>query len=788
MVTKRSRIDRVMALAVGVIAFVLLSIWSFPGIHPYAWTDMAVGAGLLPPSGMLPGLGGFFSRLIFAILPLDAGIFVNVTVAKLMMAACGWMSFGMLYDIMMLVSGMGARDWRRRALAMRVAAFVGSLAFVCSDPVWNAAQGVTGSTMVLFLSVVTGKLFAKFLETASLPYAIAMLAATGFLCAETPIGWLALGLGVFLTVRYLSQPQTDAWKDFLDPVEMQRTKWSMTFVFIGAFLVGVTFECVAYAWLDGMRATGVTYGELPIQYMKSYGDLVVASMSIPGLCLFVLAVLIPFALSALLITPSTDEDRYLSFKFSILYFLVGAVAFLQLSPFEFTWFWNVMDGAIASKQVLVFSSLLSSVTLAFALYVLGVEIFCRDYEHIENVMYQSYSDDAGEGRAGHDDVVSVRMTFGRTAMLVVPLLALVTVLAGRRLPCDRALLDVIHRFVDETIVESEGSRYLFTDGSYDAALRLESRRRGVSLIPVSLMSGASRRDAYIRQLGSEDFEDRMTLETGAAEALRTWVMSKSEKLSEVSVQIAFEMFRLNRHLRPTVYGLLVRPVGGDEKAAAESVERCHALADRIVELHEKGGWRHAKNRFLKDRFLFAQFRLAVMSRLRAIDLDSQKKVKESIEEIAYADRLNANNPSLVRIMKRMDWVRRESGEALSPREGLEVAMKRADFVMARRYAMPVLREDADEPNANFAVGMSYYAEEQYAKAEEYLKRVLKRSPKEPAVYNNIALICLKTGRLEEAEKQAKLAQNLLPDSPEVRDTVNQIKQAMAKRAQPKRRQ
>ena len=166
-----------------------------------------------------------------------------------------------------------------------------------------------------------------------------------------------------------------------------------------------------------------------------------------------------------------------------------------------------------------------------------------------------------------------------------------------------------------------------------------------------------------------------------------------------------------------------------------------------------------------------------MSRLRAINLDAQKKVKESIEEIAYSDRLNMNNPSLVKILRRMDWVRRQSGEALTPREGLEVAMKRADFVMARRYAMPVLKEDPDEPNANFAIGMSYYAEEQFAKAEEYLKRVLKKSPDEPAVYNNIALICQKTGRLEEAEENVAKALKLKPDLTEIKDTANQVQKA-----------
>lgn len=784
---KKSFVDSVLALAAGAIVFVLLTVWSFPGLHPYVWDDIAVASGLLPQGDMLPGLGAFLSHAVFAALPFDTALTVNVCLAKAMVALCACMAFGVFSGMMALVAGQGARDWNRRRLAIRIAAFAGAVAFGCADPIWHAAQGVTASTLVIFLTVVTFGQLVRLLETAKSGAAILALSAAGLLCAETPLGWLALALGLFLTFRYLAQPQSDAWKEFLDPVRMQRAKWSMTFVFIGAFLVGVFLEVLAFAGLDGMRAAGVSYGEMPVKYAVACLGLVTSSMNVPGLILFLLAAVVPFALSSALANPATDEDRYLSFKLSIVSFITGAVAFLQLSPFEFAWFWSLVPGAVASRQVLVFSSLLSAVTLVWALYVLGVEILCRNYTHIENVMYQGDSDEPGDVRGGREDVVSVRLGFGRLAMLAVPVLVLAVILPGRRLPADRALLREIHAFVDETLVEAAGARFLFTDGSYDAALRIGAKRRGVELAPVSVMSGPSRRDAYIRELGSKNFEDRMSLEAGAAEALRTWVTAKSERLSEVAVQIAFELFRLNRRLTPVVYGLLVRPVGGDEKDAAASVERCHRLADRIVELHENGSWRHAKDAALKDSFLFAQFRLAVMSRLRAINYDARKMVKDSIEEIAYSDRLNAHNPSLARILKRLDWVRRHSGEALTPREGLEVAMKRADFTMARRYAMPVLKEDADEPNANFAVGMSYYAEEQYAKAEEYLKRVLKRSPREAAVYNNIALICLKTGRLEEAEKNAKKADELYPNSKEVKDTLNQIEKARRERKGPVRK-
>ena len=57
-------------------------------------------------------------------------------------------------------------------------------------------------------------------------------------------------------------------------------------------------------------------------------------------------------------------------------------------------------------------------------------------------------------------------------------------------------------------------------------------------------------------------------------------------------------------------------------------------------------------------------------------------------------------------------------------------------------------------------------------------RCLKKNANEPAVWNNIAVLQLRTGRLDEAMKNAKKALSLIPDSAEVKDTVRQIEKAM----------
>lgn len=773
------RVDALIGAAVGIAAFVLLMLWPFQALHPVGWDSTAIASGLLPQDKMLPGLGVWVARGIFSFLSFGEALNAVVYAAKAVQACLAGFVYLTFVNMMRLGTRANVRDVRRRTLAERLAAVVGALLFACADPTWMAAQAFGGPTLTVVLLVLTVYFLFRFLQKASFMSAFWALVATGFLSAETPLGWVVLAAGIAIVVRYLKVVDADAWTDFLDPVRMQRTKWALTFAFLGAFLIGVVCELAAFVILRGNVAHGTTAAELPLAYARAYFALIFKSVGPMNLLGFVLAVIVPCVLAVLLAPFATDEDCYLKYKFALIYLAVGVVAYFQVSPWEQVAFWSVfgMHEPITPVFKLT-TAFFSALTLTWCVLALGVEVLCRDYGHIEDVLYQNlHEDEEGVSTPMWSGAKSVKLSPLRLSLFILPIALLAFAINGRRLVEDRKLVDTLYAFINETLDEARGTKYLFTDGAYDSVLRLLAHGRMQELIPVSLMSTTSRRDTYIRQMDTEGFDDRVTLETGATETLRTWVTSKSARLQEVSVQLAFELFRLNRRLNPIVYGALVRPSGGDAKAAAASVARCRMLSDHIVELHDNGTWKHARSRYVKDRLLFAQFRLAVISRLRAIRLDAQHKTKESIEEIAYSDKLNAANPSLVKILRHMDWVRRQSGGELTPREGLEVAMKRADFIMARRFAMSILKEDVDEPNANFAMGMSYYAEEQFAKAEEYLTRALKRNPKEPAIYNNLALTQLKTGRLNEAEKSAAKALELAPDVAEIRETVQQIKKA-----------
>ena len=81
--------------------------------------------------------------------------------------------------------------------------------------------------------------------------------------------------------------------------------------------------------------------------------------------------------------------------------------------------------------------------------------------------------------------------------------------------------------------------------------------------------------------------------------------------------------------------------------------------------------------------------------------------------------------------------------------------------------------------ANFAIGMFYFVEELYSKSEIYLERAARRRPDEPTFFNNLAIAQLMTRQFDLAEKNARRALELLPDSPEVKDTLRQVRKRAA---------
>ena len=136
-----------------------------------------------------------------------------------------------------------------------------------------------------------------------------------------------------------------------------------------------------------------------------------------------------------------------------------------------------------------------------------------------------------------------------------------------------------------------------------------------------------------------------------------------------------------------------------------------------------------------------------------------------------ANDLDQCNGALKRMLSAIEYERMRTFMQLTPKEGLEIALKRANFAEATRYASAVLRYDTDDPEANFGLGMAALLGNRLKDAEVYLTRCLKRRPEEPAVLNNLSIIYRKMHKYKEAEEFARHALKVFPDSPEVKRTL-----------------
>ena len=111
---------------------------------------------------------------------------------------------------------------------------------------------------------------------------------------------------------------------------------------------------------------------------------------------------------------------------------------------------------------------------------------------------------------------------------------------------------------------------------------------------------------------------------------------------------------------------------------------------------------------------------------------------------------------------------------------MKAALRKADFDVAQSVARIVLACDEKSSDANFAMGMWHYEHGRWNDAERYLLRCKDAKPNEASVWNNLALIYLKTGKLDAAHLHVRKALALRPNSENSKKTLKSIEKAMAK--------
>ncbi len=767
-----TRVDYLLALCLGVFVTFFGLILSPAGLHPSAWLDCAQAAGLRPPTNFFPGIWRVCAHALYTACGISTAETIIAVLGKVSLgfiAATGYLSFRAFLALMIRKLPFDGY-WNKRLA--RALAVICAFALACADPIWSVCQAFTTQTFLVVLFMASTMLWIRFLRDGKLSAAYLAMFLSGLFTAETPLGVILMAVCWFLHILLLRN-------GFLAHVETvnlfirHNSKWYLTFCGAIGFFIGVAINVLGFIAMDGLAAHGVTVGDIPLKFGIQYYSLAMQAASMAGWILGLGMAVVPFALVLTLVHRATDVEHFLKYQVGIVFFALGCCAYSQLASLQPLWFWTWIKSPVMVKSPLLLAafSFMSALTLLCALAVLCVDVFCRDNRRIA----QQYDPDS----SGTDKKSKLKF-FLRLEILVLLLALLVGGIVPARIQSTTAkMLAIMRDYVREIVTEAGDAKWIFTDGAFDCAIELEAAKRGKTLICIPLLPGPGARSlAAINQTMLDD-EDRLSAQYGGPNLLRTWERDKPARMADSAVQLLFEVWKRSGKAYPPVSGVLARAQGQMTPAELTAgIRQGHALAAQILDLYAAGGPAKLAGRYVNDIFLIMQWRLARLARVRAEIFDFAGQTEASLAEVQISDKLDDRNESLRRIIKNMTRLRELTMHQVTPREGLQRALARADFAIARHYAEPILTADPDDPSANFGMGMSYFMEEQWTRAEEYLRRCLVRNPKEPAVWNNIAVVKLRIGHLDEAKEHALKALEIIPDSVEVKDTLAQIEKAI----------
>ena len=750
-------------------------------IPPDLWSEVAVAIGIRPPPTIFPGLWRCFMSLLTAHVGLDASLAILRVLGAVSLGVVSMMAFRIFDEVLpdTLRLRMRRKGWSRRIV--RFILLQGAAFFACSDPVWRAGQVLSPTMLLLILTLVAFRLFLHALNRPRLRYMIVMSVVLGLLTAESPLGILPMFVfPLFMIVRAKSVGDELALP-MVNPLIRVITFRRMSLAFLAGLVLMFASTTIYFQWHDGLAAHDWDSFTYYIHYLHRYAQLVMGAATPVG-WIFVFAVVVfPLVMSVVLLRQATDDDRFLVYFHGLFFAGAGLLAFLQSSGWKPFWFWTWVESPppVKSEYMLCMCMLATSMTAMIALCVLGVEIYFRNYRRIAMIRYQDAVEDIPEAEriVKHFRFIDRIL---RAALLYEPLVVAALIVPFKFTSPESRMAAVVNDGAMLAAAECGDAKVLFTDGALDAAVEVAAARQGKKLKALSMMSGSKPYEIYLRTRDAADAEDQGMLAVGAADTLRTWVRSKPECATNIAIQLGFELWRHDKLPMPKCGGLVARTAGFAPGEAEKGREKALALAARIMKLYEDKNPMAIANRELKSMFMFLQWRIARMCRMRADAADKAGDMALAMAESEQADALDRNNVAYMRIRKQMDWVGQQKGMRLTPREGLKIGLDRADFRLARTFAQQVLVSDPENSRANFAMGMSYFVDEQYGRAEVYLKKCLAKNPNEPAALNNLAVVQMRLGKLEEAETNAARALKIFPSSKEIKKTFEHIQHKSGK--------
>ena len=776
--------DFIIAACFGFGAFVAMSAFYYPGIHPSVWQDAAVAAGIRPPTGIVHGLWTFLMSLVYNSTGVAGGNASLLFLGKLLIGISAGIVYLMFREMLSLAMRLRLQHAKARRFVCMVSAALGTGFFISANPVWQLGQTFSSGTLNLFLAIVAVTLYFRFLRLGSLVASYVSMFLLGIISSQSPLGIVVL-VSCWAVYFKAVRTATPYEMPLLDPYVAQISKWHLTFLFLLGLLAGIALNVLTFINLGGMEAGGVTAAVLPLNIISEYQSLFAHGASALGWACAIAVVIMPFIVCAVLLPRATDEEAFLPYHVGAVFVLMGMLSYVQTAGLSALWFWLWQESPtmVSSPLLLGFLSLMSAATAMFSIVVMGVEGFCRNHQRLAAQFFSELHGDREGDESGAPVVVrkaftkSVRWLF----FMALPVVLTLGALAGLPQRKTRQVLSIINDGVKETVTELGDVNYIFTDGSMDAAIELEGAKRGKTVYAENLRADNSDMNIFLRQRGLKDEEDRKACEQGAGQLMRTWVRDRPKRLENAALQLGIEMWRADGKALPPCSGLLSRPVGMSDDELKRGCEAAKALASRMIAFYDRYGDLSRETGIkVNELFYTLQWRIARMARMRADREDQRGDAMKAFEEISLGERLDQKNPVVIEMLKAMEKMERDSMRQITPRQGLQMALQREDFTMGKVYASAILDADPQDPDANFAMGMHFYYDGQYSRSKLYLERCIIIRPNEPAYYNNIANIQLKLGRYDDALRNAKKALELVPDSIAVQNTVKEIEEAIEK--------
>lgn len=744
-------------------------------LPPELWNELSFAAKLRPPATEFPALW----RVCVSLFIERFGVGAAINTIKLLGPISLGVSTALTYRLMAecLPSAMktaaGYTHWGRQII--RFITVTGTVFFVCSEPVWLAGRVFSPEMLALLTTEAALLLAITAVNKLNPERFIVAGAVSGVLAADTPAGFL-IPVMTILYCRFTFLPNgCEPRQNLLNPITfvitVRRSLCTFTLCLVSAMSANIAFFRSNGG--GGEDADGFV---VIMKYLLHYFEVTANAMSPLGWLFVLAAVMFPLAVMMLKKRALTDMANLMNLSYAGLMLTTGMLAFMQSTGFSSFHFWKWEICRVGSSYFICLCLLATSVVALNALSVAAIELYFRNHTYL---LRETFPYENGSGSLAANSIKSARKNLKRLHPVapIIPFIMLACVIPFKFDTTTREIASIVNDIVYATARECAGATMLFTDGSYDAAVETASAELGHRIKALSFMSGAGEYDVAIRLRGEKNNESIDLLKIGTADAMRTWVHGKYDCVSNIAVQVGFELWQQNGIPPPRIGGFAARTKYPSDSDAMQNVAAAREIIGRIIAFLENHDLTKVGYASLNRLFIFGQWRLARMCRMRADQADRMNDEKLSEKENELAHRLNELNPELRELKEMQIGYGSLSGVHLTPREGLQLGLARADFRIAGNYAQKILATSPADMLANFAVGMLHLTEKRYGKAEIHLKKCLEAAPDAPTVLNNLAVVQLRLGKLSEAEANANKALRLHPKSKEIKATLRGIENA-----------